>query len=219
MNKKKSPQHFAQQTLPQPWWKETTVYQVYPRSFKDSRGDGIGDLEGIISQLDYLQELGIETIWLSPFYTSPQQDVGYDISNYYDVSPEYGSLEIFDRLLFEVHQRKMKLVLDMVLNHTSIHHPWFRESASSRDNSKRNWYVWRDGRKPEGKAPPNNWRSMVGGAGWHYHRETKQWYWTSFLSFQPDLNYRNPEVKQEMFKVLRFWLDRGVDGQARSGVP
>ncbi|MCF7948575.1 MAG: alpha-glucosidase [Spirochaetia bacterium] len=204
MSKKKS--------LSQPWWKETTVYQVYPRSFKDSRGDGIGDLEGIISRLDYLQELGIETIWLSPFYTSPQQDLGYDISNYCDVSPEYGSLEVFDRLLFEVHQRKMKLVLDMVLNHTSIQHPWFRESASGRENPKRNWYVWRDGRKPEGKAPPNNWRSMVGGSGWHYHRETRQWYWASFLSFQPDLNYRNPEVKQEMFKVLRFWLDRGVDG-------
>ena len=178
----------------------------------DSRGDGIGDLEGIISRLDYLQELGIETIWLSPFYTSPQQDIGYDISHYCDVSPEYGSLEVFDRLLVEVHKRKMKLVLDMVLNHTSIQHPWFRAAASSRDNPKRNWYVWRDGRKPGGKAPPNNWRSMVGGSGWHYHRETKQWYWASFLSFQPDLNYRNPEVKQEMFKVLRFWLDRGVDG-------
>ncbi len=194
------------------WWKETTVYQVYPRSFQDTTGTGTGDLEGIIARLDYLQELGIETIWISPFYPSPQQDLGYDISDYYDVSPEYGSLEIFDRLLEAVHARGMKLVMDMVLNHTSIHHPWFRESESSRDNPKRDWYVWRDGRGPGGKAPPNNWRSMVSGPGWHYHPETDQWYWASFLPFQPDLNYRNPEVKQEMFNVLRFWLDRGVDG-------
>lgn len=194
------------------WWKETTVYQVYPRSFQDTTGNGIGDLEGIISRLDYLQDLGIETIWVSPFYPSPQEDIGYDISDFYDVCSEYGSLEIFDRLLDEVHRRGMKLVLDMVLNHTSRHHPWFRESESSRDNPKRDWYVWRDGRKPGGKAPPNNWRSMVSGSGWHYSSQTDQWYWASFLPFQPDLNYRNPEVKQEMFNVLRFWLDRGVDG-------
>lgn len=194
------------------WWKETTVYQVYPRSFQDTTGNGIGDLEGIISRLDYLKELGIETIWISPFYPSPQEDLGYDISDYYDVSSEYGSLGIFDRLLAEVHRREMKLVLDMVMNHTSIHHPWFRESESSRDNPKRDWYVWRDGRTPGGKAPPNNWRSMVSGTGWQYHSKTDQWYWASFLPFQPDLNYRNPEVKQEMFNVLRFWLDRGVDG-------
>jgi len=194
------------------WWKETTVYQVYPRSFQDTTGNGIGDLEGIISRLDYIQDLGIETIWISPFYPSPQEDIGYDISDYYDVSSEYGSLEIFDRLLAEVHRRGMKLVMDMVMNHTSIHHPWFRQSESSRDNPKRDWYVWRDGRKPGGKAPPNNWRSMVSGSGWHYHSQTDQWYWASFLPFQPDLNYRNPEVKQEMFNVLRFWLNRGVDG-------
>jgi len=194
------------------WWKETTVYQVYPRSFQDTTGDGIGDLTGILSRLDYLQELGIETLWISPFYPSPQQDLGYDISDYCNVSSEYGSLEIFDRLLEAVHERGMKLVLDMVLNHTSNHHPWFLESESSRNSPKRDWYVWKDGSKPEGKAPPNNWRSMIGGSGWHYHRHTGQWYWASFLSFQPDLNYRNPEVKQEMFKVLRFWLDRGIDG-------
>lgn len=194
------------------WWKETTVYQVYPRSFQDTTGNGIGDLEGIISRLDYLQRLGIETIWISPFYPSPQEDIGYDISDYYDVCSEYGSLEIFDRLLDDVHSRGMKLVLDMVLNHTSIHHPWFLESESSRDNPKRDWYVWRDGRKPDGKAPPNNWRSMVSGSGWHYSSKTDQWYWASFLPFQPDLNYRNPEVKREMFNVMRFWLDRGVDG-------
>ncbi len=188
------------------------MYQVYPRSFQDTTGNGIGDLEGIISRLDYIQDLGIETIWISPFYPSPQEDIGYDISDYYDVSSEYGSLEIFDRLLAEVHRRGMKLVMDMVMNHTSIHHPWFRQSESSRDNPKRDWYVWRDGRKPGGKAPPNNWRSMVSGSGWHYHSQTDQWYWASFLPFQPDLNYRNPEVKQEMFNVLRFWLNRGVDG-------
>ncbi len=194
------------------WWKETTVYQVYPRSFQDTTGNGVGDLTGIISRLDYLQELGIETLWISPFYPSPQQDLGYDISDYCNVSSEYGSLEIFDRLLKGVHERGMKLVLDMVLNHTSNHHPWFLESESSRTSPKRDWYVWKDGKKPEGKAPPNNWRSMIGGSGWHYHRHTGQWYWASFLPFQPDLNYRNPEVKQEMFKVLRFWLDRGIDG-------
>jgi oligo-1,6-glucosidase/alpha-glucosidase len=194
------------------WWKKTTVYQIYPRSFQDRNGDGIGDLRGIISRLDYVQQLGFETIWISPFFRSPQRDLGYDISDYYSIAPEYGTMEDFRELIRQVHSRNMKLVLDMVLNHTSDEHEWFRESASSRDNPKRNWYVWRDGRKPGGKAPPNNWTSMVSGRGWHYHTSTDQWYWASFLPFQPDLNYRNPEVKEEMFRMLRFWLGQGVDG-------
>lgn len=194
------------------WWKKTTVYQIYPRSFQDRNGDGIGDLRGIISRLDYVQQLGFETIWISPFFHSPQRDLGYDISDYYSIAPEYGTMEDFRELIRQVHSRNMKLVLDMVLNHTSDEHEWFRESASSRDNPKRNWYVWRDGRKPGGKAPPNNWTSMVSGRGWHYHPSTGQWYWASFLPFQPDLNYRNPEVKKEMFRMLRFWLGQGVDG-------
>lgn len=195
-----------------PWWKETTVYQIYPRSFQDSNGDGIGDLPGIISRLDYLQQTGFETIWISPFFPSPQRDLGYDISDYYSVDPQYGSMEDFYSLVEEVHRRDMKLVMDMVLNHTSDQHPWFIESASSRSNPKRDWYVWRDGKKSRGRRPPNNWHSMVSGNGWHYHSQTKQWYWASFLDFQPDLNYRNPEVKEEMFNMLRFWLDKGVDG-------
>jgi oligo-1,6-glucosidase/alpha-glucosidase len=195
-----------------PWWKETVIYQIYPRSFKDSGSDGIGDLEGIISRLDYLAGLGVETLWLSPFYPSPQRDVGYDIADYRGVDPAYGSMETFERLLSAVHERGMKLIMDMVLNHTSDEHPWFVESASSRDSAKRDWYVWRDGQKPDGKAPPNNWKSMVAGSGWHYHPPTGQWYWASFLPFQPDLNYRNPEVKEAIFDMLRFWLEKGVDG-------
>jgi len=192
------------------WWKETTVYQIYPRSYQDSNGDGIGDLQGIISRLDYIKELGFETIWISPFFVSPQRDFGYDIADYKAISPEYGTMEDCLRLIEEVHGRGMKIVFDMVLNHTSDEHPWFLESASSKDNPKRDWYVWRDGKGP-GK-PPNNWLSQVGGSGWHFSEKTGQWYWAAFLPFQPDLNYRNPEVKETMFNILRFWLDKGVDG-------
>lgn len=192
------------------WWKETAVYQIYPRSFQDSNSDGIGDLPGIISRLDYLEDLGFETIWISPFFSSPQEDFGYDISDYKDIAPEYGTMEDCDRLIEEVHKRGMKILFDMVLNHTSDKHHWFIESSSSRDNPKRDWYVWRDGKKPG--APPNNWLSQVSGSGWHYSPVTDQWYWAAFLPFQPDLNYRNREVKETMFNVLRFWLDKGVDG-------
>jgi len=188
-----------------PWWKTTTVYQVYPRSFKDSTGDGIGDIPGIISKLDYLQDLGIGTIWFSPIFSSPQADHGYDISDYRSIAPEYGTMRDCENLIQETHNRSMYVVFDMVLNHTSNQHPWFLQSRSSRDNPKRNWYIWRDGQKPEGKKPPNNWNSIVGGSGWHYDEP-------QFLPFQPDLNYRNPEVKREMFDTLRFWLDKGVDG-------
>ncbi|MGB5504055.1 MAG: alpha-amylase family glycosyl hydrolase, partial [Polyangiales bacterium] len=173
-----------------PWWKRTTVYQIYPRSFSDQTGDGIGDLPGIIERLDYVKWLGLETIWLSPFFSSPQADFGYDISDHFSIAPEYGSLEDCRRLIDEIHARGMKVVFDMVLNHTSDQHPWFLESRSSRDNPYRDFYLWQDGRKPYGAAPPNNWHSMLGGSGWQYDAETDQWYWASFLPFQPDLNYR-----------------------------
>lgn len=195
-----------------PWWKRTTVYQIYPRSFADESGDGIGDLPGIIDRLDYVQWLGLETIWLSPFFKSPQVDFGYDISDHYEVAPEYGTVEDCRRLIDEIHARGMKVVLDMVLNHTSDQHPWFVESRSSRNNPCRDFYIWRDGKKPYGAAPPNNWRSMLGGSGWHYDERTDQWYWASFLPFQPDLNYRNPKVKRALLDVVRHWLREGADG-------
>lgn len=194
-----------------PWWKETTVYQIYPRSFADANGDGIGDLEGILGRLDYLHDLGVETLWISPFYTSPQADFGYDISDHFNVSPEYGTLADARRLIDEVHARGMKIVFDMVLNHTSNQHPWFVEARRSRDNPRRDWYLWREGRAG-GKKPPNNWKSMLGGSGWHRDEATGEWYWASFLPFQPDLNYRNPEVKRAMLDVVRHWLAQGVDG-------
>ncbi len=191
------------------WWYGTNVYQIYPRSFSDSNNDGIGDIRGIISRLDYIKETGFETIWCSPFYPSPQKDFGYDISDYRGIAPEYGSMDDYFRLVEEIHKRDMKIILDMVLNHTSDEHPWFRESASSLGNPRRDWYVWKDGR---GRRPPNNWLSQVSGSGWHYSDTTGQWYWASFLPFQPDLNYRNQEVKNEMLDTLRFWLERGADG-------
>ena len=195
-----------------PWWKRTTTYQIYPRSFADANGDGIGDLQGIRGKLDYLQRLGVETLWLSPFFESPQADFGYDVSDYYAIAPEYGTLEECRALIREVHARGMKIVFDMVLNHTSEKHPWFVRSRSARDDPKRDFYIWRDGRRPDGKAPPNNWRSMLGGSGWHYDPRTGQWYWASFLGFQPDLNYRNPAVKGAMLDTVRHWLAEGVDG-------
>ena len=195
-----------------PWWKRTTVYQVYPRSFADANGDGIGDIPGILARLDYLSSLGVETIWFSPFYRSPQADFGYDISDHFAIAPEYGSRDDCRRLIEEIHARGMRVVFDMVLNHTSDQHPWFLESRASRGSRRRDWYIWRDGRKPGGGAPPNNWRAMIGGSGWHWDATTAQWYWASFLPFQPDLNYRNPEVKRAMLDVVRHWLGEGVDG-------
>ncbi len=195
-----------------PWWKRTTVYQIYPRSFADSNGDGIGDLRGVIGKLDYLKELGIETLWLSPFYDSPQADFGYDIRDYFNVAKEYGTLDDARELIAQVHARDMRIVFDMVLNHTSDQHGWFKESRSSRTNAKRDWYIWRPGRGPRGKKRPNNWRAMIGGSGWHWDEATEEFYWASFLPFQPDLNYRNPEVKETMLNVVRHWLRQGVDG-------
>lgn len=199
-------------TTETPWWKKTAVYQIYPRSFYDSNGDGIGDLEGIISKLDYIKNLGVETVWFSPIFKSPQKDFGYDISDYRDIAPEYGTMETCERLIKEMHDRDLKIVLDMVLNHTSDEHPWFLESKSSKDNPKRDWYIWRDGKKPNGKKPPTNWNAVTSGNGWHYDPVTNQWFWSQFLAIQPDLNYRNPEVKAEMLDTVRFWLNKGIDG-------
>lgn len=191
------------------------VYQIYPRSFMDSNGDGIGDLNGIIEKLDYLndgtdQSLGVNAIWLNPIYASPMKDFGYDISDYRDIDPMFRDLEIFDRLVHEVHKRGMKIIMDFVANHTSSEHPWFKESRSSRNNSKRDWYIWKDP-KPNGGAP-NNWLSVFGGSAWTLDEKTGQYYMHSFLPSQPDLNWRNQNVRDEMADVLRFWLQRGVDG-------
>jgi len=192
------------------WWQKGIIYQVYPRSFADSSGDGVGDLPGVLSRLDYLQWLGVDAVWLSPIYPSPMRDFGYDISDYCDVHPLFGTLADFDALLAETHRRGMKLVLDFVPNHTSDEHPWFKESRSSRASLKRNWYIWRDP-KPGG-GPPNNWLSNFGGPAWTLDPATGQYYYHAFLKEQPDLNWRNPEVRRAMHDVLRFWLDRGVDG-------
>lgn len=187
-----------------PWVHTTSVYQIYPRSYYDSDGDGIGDIQGIIRHLDYIKGLGFETIWCSPFFRSPQRDFGYDISDYTDIAPEYGTLKDAQQLIDEVHKRGMKIVFDMVMNHTSDEHPWFKESASSRTNPKADYYLWRD--------KPNGWKSVLKTKGWHYVKARNQYYWASFLDFQPDLNYRDPEVKKKMFDAVRFWLARGVDG-------
>lgn len=200
-----------QDSQPLPWHSES-VYQIYPRSFQDSNGDGIGDLEGIISRLDHIKSLGHTAIWFSPFFSSPQHDFGYDISDYRNIAPEYGDMSACKRLVEEVHQRDMKVIFDLVMNHTSNQHAWFVESASSTDNPKANWYVWHDGRGRNGRRPPNNWKAMIGGSGWHWHEGRRQFYWASFLPFQPDLNYRNPQVKEAMLDVARFWLSNGVDG-------
>ncbi len=192
------------------WWQTGIIYQVYPRSFQDSNGDGVGDLVGITSRLDYLKSLGVTAIWISPIYPSPMADFGYDVSDYTGVHPLFGSLEDFDRLVEEAHRRELRVILDYVPNHTSDQHPWFVESRSSRDNPKRDWYIWRDPR--EDGSPPNNWMSHFGGVAWSLDQASAQYYLHSFLQEQPDLNWRNPEVENAMLDVLRFWLDRGVDG-------
>jgi alpha-glucosidase len=191
------------------WWQQAVFYQIYPRSFADGNGDGIGDFPGMTAKLDYLRDLGIDAIWLSPHYPSPFQDCGYDISDYTDVGPEYGSLQDFTTLLYEAHARGIRVILDLVLNHTSEQHPWFLESRSSRDSPKRDWYIWRDG---QDDGPPNNWASIFGGPAWERDPLTNQYYYHAFLKEQPDLNWRNPEVKHAMWDVVRFWLDLGVDG-------
>ena len=193
------------------WWQTGVVYQIYPRSYQDSNDDGIGDLNGVIQRLDYLSEtLGVDAIWLSPFYPSPMADFGYDVSDYQNVDPMFGDLAAFDRLVSEVHQRNLRVIIDFVPNHTSDQHPWFIESRSSRDNPKRDWYFWRDA-KPDGSLP-NNWLSLFGGKAWEYDDKTGQYYLHIFLKEQPDLNWRNPETKVAMLGALQFWLERGVDG-------
>jgi alpha-glucosidase len=194
-----------------PWWQQAVVYQIYPRSFADSDGDGIGDLRGIIDRVPYLSDtLGVDAVWLSPFYPSPQADFGYDVADYCDVDPTYGTLADFDELVAALHGTGIRVIVDLVPNHTSDQHPWFRSSRSSRDDPKRGWYVWRDA-APDG-GPPNNWLSNFGGSAWAWDEATGQYYLHSFLAAQPDLDWRNPDVRAAMHDVLRFWLDRGVDG-------
>jgi alpha-glucosidase len=197
--------------VPQPWWKAAVVYQIYPRSFADSDGDGIGDLEGIRRHLDHLQWLGVDALWVSPFFPSPMADFGYDVSDYCDVDPVFGTLEDFGRLVQEAHARGLRVVIDWVPNHTSDRHPWFLESRASRDNPKRDWYVWVDG-TPD--RPPNNWKAAFSATdpAWTWDDATGQWYLHLFLAVQPDLNWRNSDVVDAMDDTLRFWLDRGVDG-------
>ena len=196
------------------WWRDGVIYQIYPRSFADSNGDGVGDLPGLIARLDYLNgapdSLGVDGIWLSPIYPSPLYDFGYDISDYENIDPRFGTLADFDRLVAEAHQRGLRVVMDLVMNHTSHLHPWFVESRSSRDNPRRDWYLWRD--PAPGGGPPNNWQSIFGGPAWEWDAATGQYYYHMFLKEQPDLNWRNPAVHARMFQMMRFWLDRGVDG-------
>lgn len=192
------------------WWQSGAIYQIYPRSFKDSDGDGIGDLRGIESRLDDLVALGVDAIWISPIYPSPMADFGYDVADYTGIDPRFGTLDDFDSLLKAAHDRGLRLLLDFVPNHSSSEHPWFVESRASRDNPKRDWYIWRDP-APDG-GPPNNWISDFGGPAWEYDEATGQYYYHAFLKEQPDLNWRNLELRQAMLDILHFWFDRGVDG-------
>ena len=192
------------------WWKEAVAYQVYPRSFNDSNGDGIGDLPGLIEKLDYLENLGIDVIWLSPMYPSPNDDNGYDISDYKGIMSEFGTMDDFDQLLSSIHQRGMKLILDLVVNHTSDEHPWFIESKSSKASAKRDWYIWADP-KPDG-SEPNNWESIFNGSTWEFDESTKQYYFHLFSKKQPDLNWENPDVRQAVFEMMNWWFEKGIDG-------
>jgi alpha-glucosidase len=192
------------------WWRNAVIYEIYPRSFADTNGDGIGDLNGITAHLDYLQGLGVDAIWLTPFYPSPQVDFGYDISNYEAIDPQYGTMADFDRLVAEATKRGIKVIDDMVLNHTSDQHPWFKESASSRKNPKANWYVWHNA-DAKGR-PPNNWQSIFGHSAWQWSEKRKQFYYHDFYKEQPDLNFRNRAVRNAMYDTMRFWLDKGVAG-------
>lgn len=192
-----------------PWWKHAVFYEIYPRSFADAKNTGTGNLAGIASKLDYLQELGVDAIWITPCFPSPQVDFGYDISDYCNIAPEYGTLEDFDKLVAEAKKRNIKVLMDFVMNHTSDKHPWFVESSSSKDNPKRNWYIWRDAKNG---TVPNNWQSIFGHSAWKLDPKTNQYYYHIFYTEQPDLNWRNPEVRKAMYDVARFWLNRGVAG-------
>ncbi|MBV2361057.1 DUF3459 domain-containing protein [Thalassococcus sp. CAU 1522] len=198
------------QAVDKDWWRGAVIYQIYPRSFQDSNGDGIGDLKGITQRLPYVASLGVDAIWISPFFTSPMEDFGYDVSDYCDVDPMFGTLSDFDVLLDTAHKLGLKVMIDLVLSHTSDKHPWFAESRASRDNPKADWYVWADP-KPDG-TPPNNWLSIFGGPAWQWDGRREQYYLHNFLTSQPDLNFHNPDVQDALLDVVRFWLDRGVDG-------
>ncbi|MEM7740397.1 MAG: alpha-amylase family glycosyl hydrolase, partial [Pseudomonadota bacterium] len=192
------------------WWRGAVLYQIWPRSFADSDGDGVGDLRGVIGRLDHLADLGVEGIWLSPFFTSPMADYGYDVADYCDVDPTFGTLADFDDLLTEAHARNLKVIIDQVYSHTSDQHAWFKESRQDRANPKADWYVWADA-KNDG-SPPNNWLSVFGGSAWTWDTRRRQYYLHNFLAEQPDLNFHHPAVQDAMLDVARFWLDRGVDG-------
>jgi alpha-glucosidase len=200
----------AHQKAQDPWWKHAVIYEIYPRSFQDSNGDGVGDINGITSRLDYLRDLGIDAIWISPMYPSPLVDFGYDISDYTAIDPLYGTMADFDRMVSEAKKRNIRVIMDFVPNHTSDQHPWFAQSRSSRTNPKRDWYIWRDGKVPD--QPPNNWQSWFGHSAWKLDPTTKQHYYHHFYTEQPDLNWRNPQVRKAMYDAMRFWLDRGVAG-------
>jgi alpha-glucosidase len=192
------------------WWQRGVIYQIYPRSFQDSDGDGVGDLAGIEQRLDHLEWLGVDAVWISPIFPSPMADFGYDVADYCGIHPMFGTMEDFDRLLGACHDRGLKLLLDLVPNHSSDQHPWFKESRASRDSPKRDWYIWRD--PADGGGPPNNWLSVFGGPAWELDEATGQYYYHAFLTEQPDLNWRNPDVRRAMAEVMRFWFERGVDG-------
>ena len=188
------------------WWHKAVIYQIYPRSFQDSDGDGIGDLQGITARLDYLQTLGIDAIWLSPVYKSPQDDNGYDISDYKDIDPIFGTLDDMDRLIDEAKKRGIRIIMDLVLNHTSDEHRWFLEAKKGRDNPYHDYYVWRDGDKDN---PPNDMRACFGGSAWQWEPEAGRFYFHQFSAKQPDLNWENPKVRKELYDIVKWWMDRG----------
>jgi oligo-1,6-glucosidase len=192
-----------------PWWKESIVYQIYPRSFKDSNGDGIGDLRGVIEKLDYIKSLGVDAVWLNPIFKSPNDDGGYDISDYYAIQPEFGTMADFDELLAGLHKRDLKLIIDLVLNHSSDEHEWFQQSRKSKTNPYRDYYFWKPGKDSN---PPNNWPSFFGGSAWQYDETTDEYYLHLFSRKQPDLNWENPKLRNEVNQLMKFWLDKGVDG-------
>ena len=195
--------------LKKTWWKEAVVYQIYPRSFQDSNDDGIGDLRGIIQKLDYIKSLGVDAVWLNPVYKSPNDDGGYDISDYYNIQPEFGSLKDFDELLSGLHSRGLKLIMDLVLNHSSDEHPWFVESRKSKDNPYRDYYFWKSGKNG---GVPNNWPSFFGGSAWQLDETTGEYYLHLFSKKQPDLNWENPKLRKAVYDMMKFWLNKGVDG-------
>jgi len=199
----------AQQTITRAWWKEAVAYQIYPRSFYDANNDGIGDIPGIIAKLDYLKDLGVDVLWICPMFKSPNDDNGYDISDYEDIMDEFGTMADFDLLMEEAHKRDIKVLLDLVVNHTSDEHPWFLESRSSKDNEKRDWYIWKDAING---GEPNNWESIFGGSAWEYDEKTEQYFLHVFSRRQPDLNWQNRDMRQAVYTMINWWLDKGIDG-------